>query len=214
MSISLKISVSFICFSCCMFSSNQNLFAQEAKPKSTIAVLDFVASAGISPNAAPTITNVFRSALIATEKYDVLERNDMESILEEQAFSLTGVCNSAECAVEIGQLLSAEKIILGDIGKIGQAYSINLRLVNVSTAKIEKSIDEQFAGSAEDLINLFKVMAQKFAGTYEEPSNVWWYVGGAAVVGAGVAAAILLGKSDESPEVYTIGNPPTNPDVP
>jgi hypothetical protein len=215
MSISIKISTNFICALFCLFVFNQGLKAQEvSKPKSTIAVLDFIASAGISPNAAPTITNVFRSALIETDKYAVLERSDMQSILEEQAFALSGVCNSAECAVEIGQLLSAEKIILGDIGKIGQAYSINLRLVDVSTGKIDKSLDERFEGSAEDLIDLFKVMAQKFAGIYKEPTSIWWYIGGAAAIGTGIAAAIILSQTDESEETYNIGRPPPNPTVP
>ena len=168
----------------------------------------------MSPTSAPTLTNVFRSALITTQKYNVLERDDMESILKEQALVLSGVCNSAECAVEIGQLLAAEKIVVGDIGKIGQIYSINLRLVDVSSAKIDQSIDEKFEGDAEDLINLFKEMAQKITGTYKEPTSVWWYIGGAAAIGVGVTAAILLSKPDKEEPIYTIGTPPGNPVVP
>ncbi len=194
-------------------ASVSSISAQQKKE--TIAVLDFNVISGISASAAPTLTNIFRSELINTKVYDVLERSDMESILKEQAFSLSGACNSAECAVEIGQLLSAEKMVVGDIGKIGETYSITLRLVDVSTGKIEGSWDDKFQGKADGLLEVFKTLAKKIAGTYEESSNIWWYVAGAAVVG-GAAAAVLLGGENgntESPE-DGIGNPPSEPEIP
>ena len=43
---------------------------------------------------------------------------DVEEILEAQAFSLSG-CTDDSCAVEIGELLSAEKIVLGSIEGLG-----------------------------------------------------------------------------------------------
>lgn len=206
-SVVILLVLSLFIASACSLSAQQR--------KETIAVLDFNVISGISASAAPTLTNIFRSELINTKKYDVLERSDMESILKEQAFTLSGVCNSAECAVEIGQLLSAEKMVVGDIGKIGETYSITLRLVDVSTGKIEDSWDDKFQGKADGLIEVFKILAQKMAGTYEESSNIWWYVGGAVIVGV-AAAAILLGSDQgttEPPE-DGIGNPPGEPEVP
>ncbi len=195
------------------FASVSSLFAQ--KTKETIAVLDFNAISGINTSAAPTLTSIFRSELINTKKYYVLERSDMESILKEQAFSLSGACNSAECAVEIGQLLSAKKIVVGEIGKIGETYSITLRLVDVSTGKIDGSWDDKFQGKADGLIEVFKILAQKVAGTYEESNNIWWYVGGAVVVGATAAALLFGGENGTtiSPE-DGIGSPPGEPEIP
>jgi TolB-like protein len=185
------------------------------KKKETIAVLDFNVVSGLSPTEAITLTNSFRSELFETQKYDVLERNEMESILSEQAFTMTGACNSAECAVEIGQLLSAQKMVVGDIGKIGQSYSITIRVVNVSSGKIEQSLGERYKGDAEGLLDIFKVMAQKLAGTFNESTSIWWYVGGVAVVGAGAAAAILLTKEEtDKPDEIIIGKPPAEPQVP
>jgi len=189
-----------------------SLVAQQRKE--TIAVLDFNVTSGISPAAAPTLTNIFRSKLINTKKYAVLERNDMESILKEQAFTLTGMCNSAECAVEIGQLLAANKMVVGDIGKIGETYSITIRLVDVSTGKIDGSWDDKFLGKADDLIEVFKTFAEKIAGTYKESNNLWWYVGGAVVVGGTVAAILLGGKDDPSETTgQGIGSPPGEPEI-
>jgi len=139
----------------------------------------------------------------------------MESILKEQAFSLSGACNSAECAVEIGQLLSAKKMVVGDIGKIGETYSITLRMVDVSTGKIDGSWDDKFLGKVDGLMEVLKKLVKKIAGTYEESSNIWLYIGGAVVVG-GTAAAILLGSEGENTETPGdgIGNPPGEPEIP
>lgn len=189
-----------------------SLLAQQKKE--TLAILDFNVVSGISPRESVTLTNIFRSELFKTGRFDVLERNDMESILKEQAFTLTGACNSAECAVEIGQLLSAEKMVIGDFGKVGETFSITIRLVNVSTGKLEMVLDERFKGDPEIFLEIIKKMAQQLSGTYDEATSVWWYVGGAAVVG-GIAAIVLL-SGDDSPGTAEriVGSPPGDPDIP
>lgn len=190
-----------------------SLLAQQKKE--TLAILDFNVVSGISPNESITLTNIFRSELFKTNRFNILERNDMQSILEEQAFTLTGVCNSAECAVEIGQLLSAEKMVIGDFGKVGETFSITIRMVNVSTGKMEKALNERFQGDPEVFLDIIREMAQKLAGTYDEGTSVWWYVGGAAVIGAGAAAILVLGKDDKGTEQpVTVGEPPDGPQVP
>jgi TolB-like protein len=188
------------------------LFAQEKKE--TLAILDFNVVSGISPRESVTLTNIFRSEMFKTGRFDVLERNDMESILKEQAFTLTGACNSAECAIEIGQLLSAEKMVIGDFGKVGETFSITIRMVNVSTGKMEMVLNERFQGDPETFLEIIKKMAQQLSGTYEEETSFWWYVGGAAVVG-GIAAIVFL-KSDDSPGTTEriIGSPPGDPAIP
>ena len=203
----IKVLSIFVCVAMIVLSYTQ-------EKKKTIAVLDFNVVSGLSATEAITLTNSFRSELFKTQKYNVLERKEMESILSEQAFTLTGACNSAECAVEVGQLLSAEKIVIGDIGKIGQSYSITIRLVDVSTSKIEQSLGERYKGEPEGLLDIFKVMAQKLAGTYNEGTSIWWYIGGAAIAGAGAAAVLLLKEEPASSEEQTIGTPPDEPKIP
>jgi len=200
-----------ICLSFIIMLVSASLAQQK---KETLAILDFNVVSGISPRESVTLTNIFRSELFKTGRFDVLERNDMESILKEQAFTLTGACNSAECAIEIGQLLSAEKMVIGDFGKVGETFSITIRLVNVSTGKMEMVLNERFKGDPETFLEIVKKMAQQLSGTYEEVTSLWWYVGGAAIVG-GIAAIVLL-KGDDSPgsTERTVGTPPGNPDIP
>lgn len=66
------------------------------------------------------ITNMLISALLNTEKFRLVERNDemLEKILEEQALSLTGLIKSSTAA-RVGKMLGAQAIVVGDISEFG-----------------------------------------------------------------------------------------------
>jgi len=87
------------------------------------------------------LSNRLRSELFRTGSYTVLERSKMNEILKEQGFQGSG-CTNTECAVEVGQLIGVEKIIVGSIDKVGDVFTVNIRLIAVATGKIEKDISE------------------------------------------------------------------------
>lgn len=188
-----------------------NLSAQEKKV--TAAVLDFRTHTIMMKEEVVALTNKFRVSLEETKKFTLLERSDMEAILKEQDFSLSDVCNTAECAVQVGQLLAAEKIITGDLGKVGQSYTVTVRIIDVSTGKVEQTASEEYKGASEGLIKTFDILAQKLTGIYRKNNTVWYILGGAAIAGSSAAAVVLLlgGKSGSGNKV---GNPPGTPQVP
>ncbi len=88
--------------------------AISAQARESIAVVD-LEGRGISALEAATLTDRMRSELVKTGAVTVVERGQMQQILAEQDFQLTG-CTSDECAVEIGQMLGVTKMIAGSIG--------------------------------------------------------------------------------------------------
>lgn len=183
-----------------------------AMRKATAAVLDFRALTVMKHDDIVALTNKFRASLAETKKFILLERSDMEAILKEQDFSLSDVCNTAECAVQVGQLLAAEKIIIGDLGKVGESYTVTVRLMEVSTGKVEQTASEEYRGASEGLIGTFDILAQKLAGQYRKDNRLWYMLGGAALAGGGAAAVFLLtGKNGTS---LKVGHPPGTPQVP
>jgi len=82
-----------------------------------IAVIPFSAI-NVSESDAEAITGLFETALVNTGAYRVIEQAQMHEILKAEEFSVSD-CTSEECAVEIGQLLSAKQIILGTIASVG-----------------------------------------------------------------------------------------------
>ena len=103
-----------------------NLSAQETKI--TAAVMDLEAKEGISAGVVSSITDYLRTQLVNTGKFDFVTRENMEQILKEQQFQLSG-CTSQECIVQVGQLLGVRKMFTGSIGKVGDTYLVNLRII-------------------------------------------------------------------------------------
>jgi TolB-like protein len=168
----------------------------EPKKKPTAAVLDFKAISGLKKEEAAALTSKFAYSFASTHQYTVVERSQIEGILKEQDFSMSDACNGAECAVEIGKLLSAEKMVVGDIGKIGETYSVTIKLIDVTTGKVDATVNEEYAGKPEGLLKVFDVMAQKISGTYKTSHTLLYLIGGVAVLGGG--AAVLLGGSKKA----------------
>ena len=123
-----------------------------AKPL-TIAVLDFEGK-DISDSEASILTDRLRNELIKSGNYNVLERSLMEEILNEQGLQQTGICNSSDCAVEIGNMLGVEQLVGGSIGKIGSLFTISARIIEVETGKIINSANYDHNGNIEDLVTI------------------------------------------------------------
>ena len=71
-----------------------------------VAILDFQAKQ-VSTAEAEIIGELFRAELVNKNKFDVLDRANMQSILNEQAFQKSG-CTEEACAVELGKMLNVE----------------------------------------------------------------------------------------------------------
>jgi TolB-like protein len=119
--------------------------------KINIAVLDFDSREGVSKGEAASLSDIFCSQLVQTGKYVVVDRNRIKTILNEQGFQQSEACSSVECIVEAGKILKVEKIFAGVIGKIGRLYTINIQMIDVSTAQIQINKNRQHDGDVEDL---------------------------------------------------------------
>ncbi len=97
--------------------------------KIPVAILD-LEGRGISDLEAATLTDRLRSEMVTVGAFVVVERGQMEMLLEEQGFQQTG-CTSAECAVEVGKLLGVQKMVTGSIGKLGELYTVDARMFEI-----------------------------------------------------------------------------------
>ena len=148
-----------------------SVLAQPEQKKLRIALLDFTNTGGLSKQETVTLGNRLRSMLVKTNAFVVLERGQMDDILDEQGFQQTG-CTTTECAVEMGRMLNVEKMVSGTIGKLGQTYTIDLSLIDVQTAQIERSFFRDFKGEIDGLLNLMQAIANQMATiVYAKPEE-------------------------------------------
>ncbi|MBU4444007.1 CsgG/HfaB family protein, partial [bacterium] len=121
-----------------------------AEESVTIAVLKLRPS-GLQESEAEILTDYVRSILVEMNLYQVVDRGKMKEILNEQEFQLSG-CTSTECAVEVGKLLGVQKMLTGSVGKFGKLFTIELRMINIETSRIEKSSRYNYEGPIEQLL--------------------------------------------------------------
>ncbi len=138
-----------------------NILRVVAQEKPLVAVLPFHAS-GVSKPDAYGVTLLFETALLNTKAYTVIEQTQMESILQTQEISLSD-CTDIACAVRIGQLLSAQQIVVGTVGKIASLYYLNAKIVDVTTSKIISAEGVQ-AKTLEALTDVITSFAYQVAG--------------------------------------------------
>lgn len=129
-------------------------FSLNAKEKMVLAVIDFKAK-GVPYTLAEQISELIRTEMINTGQYKVLERNQMSKILKEQEFQQTG-CTDISCAVKAGQLLSAHKILIGSVMRLGKYIIINGRIVDVRDGNA-KFAEQEKAISDENIPNAVKI---------------------------------------------------------
>ena len=116
----------------------------------SIAILDFN-GIGVSAQETQVLTNRVGTHFVQLGRHQVIERGEMEQILQEQDFQLTG-CTTNECAVEIGQLIGAQQILAGSFGKLGTVYTIDMKIIDVETGRVLRTTSYDSEGSINLLL--------------------------------------------------------------
>lgn len=126
--------------------------------KMRIVIMDFKAD-GVQAATANRVSELIRTEMINSGEFLIIERKQMDMIFKEQGFQKTG-CTDESCAVEIGRLLSARKILIGTVMKLGETIIINGRIVDVEKGVAEFG-EKQDAVSEKDLFNAVTLFTEK-----------------------------------------------------
>lgn len=181
---------------------------QDIEAQERLAVFDFNVTSGMTDETAVTLTNRFRNAMAQEGQFTMVERSAIEQVLQEQRFSVSDIADP-DNAPELGRLLTARKLIVGDIGKVGQTYSIFVRLIDAQTGSIERSETLEYRGPQDGLLSELDVLAQKISGTYvKKKKRGWLYITAAALLGG--TAYVLTQESGGSTGLPLPPSPPNN----
>tara|TARA_B100000315_G_scaffold167006_1_gene155559 strand:- start:641 stop:2044 length:1404 start_codon:yes stop_codon:yes gene_type:complete len=140
--------------------SLSNVIAQDPKP--SVAVLDFEAK-GIPIYEAETLTERLRTEIASTRAVQLVDRKLLQKILEEQGLQQSG-CTTDECVAEVGQLLGAQFMINGSVGKIGDSYAIDTKMVSVTTGVAVRSKSVSYEGEIAGLLTEMEILAWEIVG--------------------------------------------------
>ena len=89
--------------------------------------------------------------------------------MAEQGLAQSG-CVSDECAAEVGQLLGVQFMINGSIGKLGDSYTIDVKMFSVETGATERSKNVTHEGGIEGLLVEMQILAWEIVGLSAPPA--------------------------------------------
>lgn len=101
-------------------------FSAHSSDSPPAAAINQLTGSGVEEGEIISLTNALRSELSRTGKFSMMERSQIEEILSEQGFQLSGACSDESCIVEMGQLLAVRYMFLGHVGRVGSTYTVNV----------------------------------------------------------------------------------------
>jgi TolB-like protein len=108
--------------------------AEKGPDKVAIAVND-LGGEGIDQSSANIISDRLRTELFKTGVVTVVDRQTMLEAFKVGASGQEG-CTSDQCLAQMGQRLGVSQFVSGTVGKLGEVFTINVRVVDVATAKV------------------------------------------------------------------------------
>lgn len=136
------------------------LEASWAANKETVAVLSFEPTI-VSMQDASMLTDVFENRLARAKNFQLVERNRIESVMEELKFSLSAFVDESS-SIALGNILAARWLVLGTVGVLGREYYFTIKLVNTETGNIVGGVNGE-AKSIKDLRKRIEESADKLS---------------------------------------------------
>ncbi len=178
-----------------------------AAEKITVAFVGLEAS-GVSEASVGGIADTFLDALINTKRFEIVERERLTTLMEEQGLALSG-CTTMECYVQVGQLAGASKLIVGKVSKVGETYTANVRVVDVFVGKVELSESAE-SNSLDGLLSVTREMAGRLAASIPVIGTVVSVSGDIIKLDLGNQEGV---KAGDVVELYRLGEEYYHPDT-
>ncbi len=135
---------------------------EQSSLKYGVAFLGFD-SGDISESGLNILSDLVRHEISISPGFTLVERGNVDQLLKELELRLSDAFDASD-PVRIGKMVGASSYIVGRIGLLGSLYIISLRMVDVETGRVAKTINEEFIGPLEDLRKPVRIAAQKILG--------------------------------------------------
>jgi TolB-like protein len=134
-------------------------YAQGLPRLAVVAFTTNVSTAKIQADAA-TIRKLVESRMVASGKYQVISREEIDKLLENQRIQVSSI-SSKENITKL-QLQNISYMVTGSVNAMDSDYLITVKILDVSTGQFSYSADEFMGGSSRELINGVSALVSKF----------------------------------------------------
>lgn len=148
-----------------VFFLTSNGWAQKLE---RLAVLDLEAKWGVEDGFAEALSVIVRDEIHRQKKYSVLSQADLRAVMSrDQILQAMGGCeNTSSCLNDFGKLLGTRYMVAGAVAKIGETWTISLRLLDTvgADAGVLNRVSESRQCNENELIDLVKDVSARLLG--------------------------------------------------
>lgn len=147
------------------FFSDDNMLALASTTESQkiLAISDFANNTGDSKldYLKDAITDSLITSLVSNSnsQLSIVERSQFKAIVKEMGFANTGLID-VSTATKLGNALGASQVIVGSLAKAGNVLRLNVRVIDVKTAKVLFAFSED-GESEKEIFNLVDNISEK-----------------------------------------------------
>jgi TolB-like protein len=127
----------------------------------TLIVFDMTPEKGVEKGAANLLTEVILSEINSLNHFNVIGQNDIDKMLFWETNKTLKNCNESSCMAQIAGAMGAEYYVISSIGIMGNNYLINMRWINVMSAKVENRISREVKKDENELVKGVKGMVRE-----------------------------------------------------
>jgi len=145
------------------------LLAQTPPPaKTSLAIYQIRAKGTADPSLGSAMTALLASKLTPSPRLRVIEEAMLKTVMQRQAMNVSDACDDTSCQVAIGKLVQAQKMITGDLVKLGSKYILSLKLIDVQSGANEFSTEDQCACAEDQLDQLVELAGVRVRNHFGE----------------------------------------------
>jgi len=117
------------------------------------------------------IRNLVQSNMVATGKYDVITRDEIDKLIQNQQIQVSNISSSEN--VRKLQLLNISYIVTGTVDSMDNDYSVTISILDVSTGRFSHSTSQFMSNTSSDIYNKTAMLVRNFQqGLSNEGENV------------------------------------------
>jgi hypothetical protein len=192
------------------------LAAVLAAAPSKLAVLAVTAGEGVPASTAAAITEAVVAEVRKQSRAEVITQREISSILSlENQKAMLG-CQTDACMAELGGALGTDRLVAGDVAKLGESFLLHLRVVETKKVRVAAHADRRLrGGSIDDVLDVLPAMVSELFPATPPPPPAQAAAGAqpavAALVvppGAGVPGAVSIPGATPLPPGAGPAGPP------
>src|SRR5512138_2167532 len=145
------------------------LAASAASPK--LAVMPVVAGEGVPATTAAAVTESLAAEVRRRSGVEVITRREIEAVLSLEAQKQMLGCQTDACIAELGGALGVERLVAGDLARLGESWLVHLKVVETGKMKVAAQSDRRIrGGTIDDVLDALPPMvAELFPGQGAAP---------------------------------------------